>query len=42
MTIGTELEALKLKTLIEMNSDILILIDHHLDHQKLASFIKNN
>ena len=42
MTIGTELEALKLKSLIEMNSDILIIIDHHLDHQKLASFTKNN
>ena len=42
MKLGTGREAHKLQTLINTNSDILIIIDHHLDQQKLASLIKNN
>ena len=42
MKIGTDREEHKLDTIINTNSDIIILIDHHLDTQKLASFTKNN
>ena len=42
MKIGTDREEHKLGTIINTNSDILILIDHHLDQQKLASLTKNN
>ena len=42
MKIGTDREEHKLGTIINTNSDIIILIDHHLDTQKLASFSKNN
>ena len=42
MKIGTDREEHKLSTIINTNSDIIILIDHHLDTQKLASFTKNN
>ena len=42
MKLGTGREAHKLQTLINTNSDILIIIDHHLDQQKLASLVKNN
>ena len=42
MKIGTDREEHKLCTIINTSSDILILIDHHLDQQKLASLIKNN
>ena len=42
MKIGTDREELKLGTIINTNSDIIILIDHHLDQNKLASLIKNN
>ena len=40
--LGTEREAQKLQTIINTNSDVIILIDHHLDDQKLLSFVKNN
>ena len=42
MKIGTDREAHKLQTVINTNSDVVILIDHHLDQQKLASLTKNN
>ena len=42
MKLGTGREAHKLRTLVNTNSDILIIIDHHLDEQKLASLVKNN
>ena len=42
MKIGTEREAHKLQTVMNTNSDVVILIDHHLDQQKLASLTKNN
>ena len=42
MKIGTDREEFKLGTIINTNSDIIILIDHHLDTQKLASLTKNN
>ena len=42
MKIGTDREEHKLGTIINTNGDIIILIDHHLDTQKLASFKKNN
>ena len=42
MKIGTDREEHKLGTIINTNSDIIILIDHHLDTQKLASLTKNN
>ena len=42
MEIGTDREEKKLGTIINTNSDILILLDHHLDQQKLSSLIKNN
>ena len=42
MKIGTDREEHKLGTIINTSSDILILIDHHLDQQKLASLAKNN
>ena len=42
MKIGTEREAHKLQTVINTNSDVVILIDHHLDQLKLASLTKNN
>ena len=37
MKIGTERETHKLQTVINTNSDVVILIDHHLDQLKLAS-----
>ena len=42
MKLGTDREAHKLHTIINTNSDILIIIDHHLDQQKLDSLFKNN
>ena len=42
MTIGTDREEKKLGTILDLNSDIIFLIDHHLDQAKLASLIKNN
>ena len=42
MKIGTDREAHKLQTVINTNSDIVILIDHHLDQQKLAYLTRNN
>lgn len=42
MKLGTDHEAHKLHTIINTNSDILIIIDHHLDQQKLDSLFKNN
>ena len=42
MKIGTDREAHKLQTVINTNSDIIILIDHHLDQQKLASLVKKH
>ena len=42
MKIGTDREEHKLGTIINTNSDIVIIIDHHLDTQKLASLTKNN
>ena len=42
MKIGTDREAHKLQTVINTNSDIIILIDHHLDQQKLASLAKKH
>ena len=42
MTIGTDREGKKLGTILDLNSDIIFLIDHHMDQAKLASLIKNN
>ena len=42
MKIGSDREAHKLRSVINTNSNIIILIDHHLDEQKLASITKNN
>ena len=42
MKIGTDREEHKLQTVINTNSDIIILIDHHLDQQKLASLAKKH
>ena len=42
MTIGSDREEKKLGTILDLNSDIIFLIDHHLDQQKLTSLMKNN
>ena len=42
MTLGSDREEKKLGTILDLNSDIIFLIDHHLDDQKLASLKKNN
>ena len=42
MKIGSNCEEKKLGTLLDLNSDIVFLIDHHMDDRKLASLLKNN
>ena len=42
MKLGTDREAQKLRTMINTNSDVIIVIDHHLDQRKLDSLLKNN
>ena len=42
MKLGSDREEHKLGTIIDLNSDIIFLIDHHMDQQKLSSLIKNN
>ena len=42
MKIGSNREEQKLGTLLDLNSDIIFLIDHHMDENKLASLLKNN
>ena len=42
MKIGSDCEEKKLGTLLDLNSDIIFLIDHHMDNQKLPSLFKNN
>jgi exonuclease III len=42
MLVNTDREEHKLQTLINHESDIVIVIDHHLDTNKLASLTKNN
>ena len=42
MKIGSSHEEKKLGTLLDLNSDIIFLLDHHMDEQKKASLLKNN
>ena len=42
MKIGSDREEKKLGTLLDLNIDIIFLIDHHMDDQKLSSLLKNN
>ena len=42
MLIGSDREAHKLHTIIDNNSDIAILLDHHMDTRKLQTLTKNN
>ena len=42
MKIGSDREEKKLATILDLHSDIIFLIDHHLDDKKLASLFKNN
>ena len=42
MKIGSSHEEKKLGTLLDSNSDIIFLLDHHMDEQKKASLLKNN
>ena len=42
MLIGSDREAHKLHTIIDHNSDICILLDHHMDTRKLQTLTKNN
>jgi hypothetical protein len=42
MLIGSDREEHKLHTLIDHNSDICIVLDHHMDTRKLQTLTKNN
>ena len=42
MRIGTNFEQTKLKALINDGGDVTLLIDHHLDNEKLKSLNKKN
>ena len=42
MKVGTDREAHKYQTVINSNSDMIILIDHHLDQQKMKSLARKH
>ena len=42
MKIGSDQEGKKPGTILDLNSDIIFLLDHHMDEQKKASLLKNN
>ena len=42
MKIGSDREEHKLNTALDHSADIVIIIDHHLDTNKLAALTKNN
>ena len=42
MRLGSDREEHKLNTALDHNADIAILVDHHMDTNKLAALTKNN